>query len=139
VLKIERKNGEALSTLLVRKTTEAQKAGLLPHAGQSKLMFGNVLEKDIVLTIDKTKVKIAAGLGAKKPDGRCWRLRPVSTSTPCACPASRISPKSSRWPRAISGASSSVPAVCFRCRCTDCSLSERLANSEGAPQCALLA
>jgi hypothetical protein len=76
VLKIERKNGEALSTLLVRKTTEAQKAGLLPHAGQSKLMFGNVLEKDIVLTIDKTKVKIAAGLGAKKPDGPMLEIAP---------------------------------------------------------------
>jgi hypothetical protein len=76
VLKIERKSGETFSTLLVRKTEEAQKAGLLPHAGQTKLMFGNVLEKDIVLTIDKTKVKIAAGLGAKKPDGPMLEIAP---------------------------------------------------------------
>lgn len=76
LLKIERKNGETFSTLLVRKTDEAQKAGLLPRTGQTKLMFGNVLEKDIVLTIDKTKVKIAAGLGSKKPDGPMLEIAP---------------------------------------------------------------
>jgi hypothetical protein len=76
LLKIERKNGETLSTLLVRKEEDARKAGMLPRAGQTRLMFGNILETDVVLMIDKTKIKIAAGLGSKKPDGPTLELAP---------------------------------------------------------------
>jgi hypothetical protein len=76
VLKIVRKDGETFSTLLVRKQEEARKDGMLPRAGQTKILFGNILEKEVVLTVDKTKVKIAAGLGGKKPDGPMLDLTP---------------------------------------------------------------
>lgn len=75
-LKIERKGGETFSTLLVRKETDARKDGMLPPPGQTKLLFGSILEKEVVLTIDKTKVRIAAGLGGKKPDGPKLALAP---------------------------------------------------------------
>ena len=76
VLKIVRKDGETFSTLLVRKQEEARKDGMLPRAGQTKILFGNILEKEVVLTVDKTKVKIAAGLGGKKPNGPMLDLTP---------------------------------------------------------------
>lgn len=70
------KNGETTSVLSLRKTEEARKSGLLPPDGKIKLLFGNMLEQDAVLTIGKTTVKIGAGLGSKKPDGPTLEIAP---------------------------------------------------------------
>lgn len=75
-LVLTHKSGETTSVLTVRKTEEARKAGLLPPDGKTKLVFGNILEQDAVLTIDKTKVKIGAGLGGKKADGPTLEIAP---------------------------------------------------------------
>lgn len=76
VLKLTRKGSETAVQLTWRRTADAQKAGMLPKAGQSKLLFGNVLDKEATLTINKQTVKIGAGVGAKGPDGPTLDLPP---------------------------------------------------------------
>lgn len=76
LLTLLRKNGETFVTLTLRKQQEAEKAGLLPPAGRTRLLFGNMLEQEAVLTIGKHTVKVGAGLGAKKPDGPTLDLAP---------------------------------------------------------------
>ncbi len=63
------RDGETTSTVTLRNEAAARKAGMLPAAGKTKLLIGNVLDKEAVLTIDKKAVKVAAGKGAKGPDG----------------------------------------------------------------------
>jgi hypothetical protein len=75
-LTLDSKNGETTVTLLVRKQAEAAKAGMLPKPGNVKLLFGNVLDGEASITIDKKTVKIAPGLGAKKPDGPMLEISP---------------------------------------------------------------
>jgi len=76
-LKLERKAGSTVVELSLRKPAVAEKAGLLPKPGQSKLMFGNMLDKEAVIVIDKRSVKIGAGVGAsKEPNGPKLDLAP---------------------------------------------------------------
>lgn len=76
VLTLDHKDGETVVALLVRKEAEATKSGLLPQPGHVKLLFGNVLDGEASITIDKQTVKIPAGLGAKKPDGPMIEISP---------------------------------------------------------------
>lgn len=76
VLTLDHKDGETASTLLLRKQIEATKAGMLPKAGSVKILFGNMLEGEASITIDKKTVKIAAGAGSKKPDGPALEIAP---------------------------------------------------------------
>ncbi len=76
VLTIDNKDGETVVALLVRKQVEATKSGMLPKPGNVKLLFGNVLDGEASVTIDKKTVKIAAGLGGKKPDGPTLEIAP---------------------------------------------------------------
>lgn len=76
ILTLDHKDGETASTLLVRKQVEATKAGMLPKAGNVKVLLGNMLESEASITIDKKTIKIAAGAGSKKPDGPTLEISP---------------------------------------------------------------
>ena len=76
VLKLARAGGETTVSLALRKQAEAQKAGLLPKAGQVTLILGNMLETDSVITINKKTVKVSAKTGAKGTDGPRLELAP---------------------------------------------------------------
>ena len=59
---------------------------MLPKTGSVKILFGNMLEGEASITIDKKTVKIAAGAGSKKPDGPTLEISPgkhtISLKTP---------------------------------------------------------
>ena len=76
VLKLSSSNEDTAITLTVRKPAEAQKAGVLPKPGQSKLLFGNMMPAAAVVTINNKTVKVGAGVGAKAPDGPTLDLPP---------------------------------------------------------------
>ncbi len=76
MLKLERKDGETAVELALRKQAEAEKAGMLPKAGQARLLFGNMVTSEAVITINKQTIRVAAGAGAKKPDGPIIDLPP---------------------------------------------------------------
>ena len=76
VLKLSRKGDTTIVELSLRKPAAAEKAGVLPKPGQGKLLFGNVLPSEAVVTINKTAVRIGAGVGSKAPDGPTLDLPP---------------------------------------------------------------
>ncbi len=76
VLKLARDKDETTVTLSLRKTAAATKAGVLPKAGQAKMLFGNMLDKDAVITVNGKTVKIGANVGTKAPDGPSIDLPP---------------------------------------------------------------
>ena len=76
VLKLGRKNGETSVDLALKNQAAAAKAGILPKPGQAKILFGNMIAAEAVVTINKQTVKVAAGVGAKKPDGPSLDLPP---------------------------------------------------------------
>lgn len=75
-LKLGRKDNKTIVALVVRHTDAAAKAGLLPKPGQVKLMFGNILDADTAITINKQTINVAAGIGSKGPDGPTLDLPP---------------------------------------------------------------
>jgi len=76
VLKLSRERDETTIELAIRKTAEATKAGVLPKAGQAKVLFGNMLDKDAVVTVSGKTVKVGPGVGSKAPDGPSLDLPP---------------------------------------------------------------
>ena len=76
VLKLALKDGETSVNLAAKDPAAATKAGLLPKPGQAKLVFGNMLPGEAVVVINKQTIKIAGGVGTKKPDGPTLDLPP---------------------------------------------------------------
>ena len=76
VLTLSRRSDETVVILAIKKRAEAQKAGMIPKAGQAKLLFGNMVETEAVVTINKQTIRVGAGVGAKKPDGPTIDLPP---------------------------------------------------------------
>jgi hypothetical protein len=76
VLKLGRKNQETTVNLVVRDPAAAAKAGILPKAGQAKILFGNAQTTEAVITIEKQTVKVPPGAGTKGPDGPTLDLAP---------------------------------------------------------------
>ena len=76
VLKIGRENDETTIVLSVRDDAKAAKSPLLPKPGQVKLMLGNMRDKAAEVTINGKPTKVAAGAGAKGPDGPMLELPP---------------------------------------------------------------
>lgn len=76
MLNVSRKGDETFAVVTLRQEDAARKAGMLPPAGQTKLLFGNILEKDAVITVGKTQVKVPAGSGAEGPDGPTLNIAP---------------------------------------------------------------
>jgi hypothetical protein len=76
-LKLGRSQGETSIVLSLKNPAEAQKAGLLPAAGQAKLILGNMGNNDVTVAINDKTIKVGAGVGgAKTPDGPMIDLRP---------------------------------------------------------------
>jgi len=69
VLKLLHKDRETAITLVVRDQAKAASAGMLPKPGQAKLLFGNMLDADAVITVAGQTIKVAAGAGKNGPDG----------------------------------------------------------------------
>jgi hypothetical protein len=67
VLKLARKGGETTVELAVRDKDAAAKAGMLPKAGQVKLLLGNAMLADAAITINNQTIKVPAGAGQRGP------------------------------------------------------------------------
>ena len=76
VLKLDRKNGETGINLAVRNPQAATSAGIMPKAGQSRVLLGNAMPVDAAITINNKTVKVAGGVGTKGPDGPSLDLAP---------------------------------------------------------------
>ncbi|WP_158818344.1 hypothetical protein [Methylocapsa sp. S129] len=76
LLKLVHRDDDTSISLVVRDHDKAAKAGMLPKPGQVRLMLGNVTGGEAILTINKQTIKVAAGVGAKGPDGPKLDLPP---------------------------------------------------------------
>lgn len=76
VLTLERKGGDTLVRLALRKPEAARTAGVLPKAGQAKVLIGNPNDSEAVVTINKQTFRVKPGAGAKNPDGPALDLPP---------------------------------------------------------------
>jgi hypothetical protein len=76
VLKLDRKDGETGVNLAVKNPSAATQAGIMPKAGQAKLLFGNALPAEATITINNKTVKVSGGVGTKAPDGPSLDLAP---------------------------------------------------------------
>ncbi len=75
-LKLGRKDGETSVSVVTKNPDAAAKAGMVPKPGQSKLMLGNPMPVEAEVTINKQTIKVAAGVGAKAPNGPTLDLAP---------------------------------------------------------------
>ena len=75
-LKLGRKDGETTVSLAVKDPGAAEKVGILPKPGQTKIIFGNILPNGAAVTFNKKVVNIAGGAGTKAPDGPSLDLAP---------------------------------------------------------------
>ncbi|MBI3702901.1 MAG: hypothetical protein HY244_03380 [Rhizobiales bacterium] len=76
LLKLGRKDGETTVQLMVKDPGAAEKAGILPKAGQVKILFGNINPAEAAITFNNKTIKVAAGAGTKAPDGPMLDLAP---------------------------------------------------------------
>jgi hypothetical protein len=76
LLKLGRKDDETTVKLTLKDPGAAEKAGVLPKAGQTKIIFGNILPAEASLTFNNKVIKIAGGAGTKAPDGPTLDLAP---------------------------------------------------------------
>ena len=75
-LTITRKDGKTDAMLALKKPRKAEQDGIRPKAGHAKVLIGSMLETAAEITIAKRTIKVAAGVGQKKPDGPTLDLRP---------------------------------------------------------------
>lgn len=78
VLTLTEKSGTTSAVLLVRNQKKAQASGLMPRAGQVRILIGNVLEKDVQISLAGKTIKVSAGKGAQAPDGPTLEVKPGS-------------------------------------------------------------
>ena len=76
LLKLGRKDDETIVNLTLKNPDAAAKAGMVPKPGQAKLIIGNPMDVEAAVTINKRMIKVAAGIGAKAPDGPTLELAP---------------------------------------------------------------
>jgi hypothetical protein len=76
VLKLARANGETTVALVVREDDKAKKSGMMAKPGQTKLLIGNILDTEAVITIAGKTIKVPAGAGSKGPDGPTLEVPP---------------------------------------------------------------
>ena len=76
VLQLGRNGGRTTVELAVKNAAAAAKAGILPKPGQAKLLLGNMLPADAVVTIKGKQIRVKAGAGAKGTNGPRLDLPP---------------------------------------------------------------
>jgi len=76
LLKLGRKDGETTVNLAVRDPGAAAKAGVMPKAGQAKLLISNMSDVGAMLIINKQTLNAAPHAGTKAPDGPMLDLAP---------------------------------------------------------------
>lgn len=64
------------SDLVLRKTAEAERSGLLPEKGMATVVIGNSMEEAASVTINGTAYKLGPGEGVGKPTGPKLNLAP---------------------------------------------------------------
>ena len=69
LLKAVRQGANTVVDLSQRDPDGAAKVGLLPTTEQSKVMLGNLLDEEAVITINNRTIKVAAGVARTSPDG----------------------------------------------------------------------
>jgi hypothetical protein len=75
-LTVKRNGDMSDAELTLNEKTKAAASPLAPKPGKVKILFGNMSDKDIVISIGGKKVKVAAGAGSKGPDGPSLELPP---------------------------------------------------------------
>ncbi|MCZ8163889.1 MAG: hypothetical protein O9315_17940 [Beijerinckiaceae bacterium] len=66
---LESKGKTTEISVLLRKEAEVRKAGIMPKAGQAKILIGNVMDSESTIVFGGKSIKVGAGVGAKAPDG----------------------------------------------------------------------
>jgi hypothetical protein len=76
-LKLERRGDETTVSLVARHPGEATRAGVLPAPGKVRLLFGNMGDAEVSVSVANRTIKIAPGVGGpKKPNGPTMELAP---------------------------------------------------------------
>lgn len=79
MLKLERRNDETTVSLVVRHPAEATKAGILPAPGKVRLLFGNMGDAEVSVSVNNKTIKVAPGVGGpQNPNGPTMELPPGS-------------------------------------------------------------
>jgi hypothetical protein len=77
MLKLERRNDETTVSLVVRHPAEATKAGILPALGKVRLLFGNMGDAEVSVSVNNKTIKVAPGVGGpQNPNGPTMELPP---------------------------------------------------------------
>jgi hypothetical protein len=76
LLTLGREGGMTTINVALRKPEEARKAGILPRPGTARIIMGNMIERQAVVTINKRAVTLRAGVGKDGPDGPSLDLPP---------------------------------------------------------------
>jgi hypothetical protein len=75
-LKLSRKDDATDVELVTRDPGAASKGGVLPKAGQGRVLISNLTEQEAAITLNNKTLKVAAGAGTKNPDGPILDLPP---------------------------------------------------------------
>ncbi|KAA0078022.1 hypothetical protein [Tardiphaga sp. P9-11] len=77
MLKLERRNDETTVSLVVRHPAEATKAGILPALGKVRLLFGNMGDAEVSVSVNNKTIRVAPGVGGpQNPNGPTMELPP---------------------------------------------------------------
>ncbi|MEQ1651365.1 MAG: hypothetical protein ABL897_02645 [Hyphomicrobium sp.] len=76
ILKLVRRNSEINIELTVRQKALAEASGLMPKAGNVKIMFGNIEDTASEITFNGKKFKVKSGERAEDPKGPSIELPP---------------------------------------------------------------
>jgi hypothetical protein len=77
VLQLDGRGNETTVNLVQKNPVAAAKAGVIPARGQAKLVFGNIGNTEITVTINKQAIKVSAGVGGpQSPKGPTLELPP---------------------------------------------------------------
>ena len=76
VLKLTQDGGGTGVSLISKDRAKAEQANVAPKPGQVKLLLGNAMDAEAIVTINKKAIKVAAGVGSKGPDGPTLDLPP---------------------------------------------------------------
>jgi hypothetical protein len=92
VLALSYEGGETAVSFVAKRETEAKKAGILPRAGQARLILASMSQMPATVTIGQRTIKLAPGMGGgSRPDGPALDLPPghyaYSVTFPGAPPA----------------------------------------------------